>query len=197
MNIKRALKRFIPNKLLPFLGVISNIDCENRRFLENDIFKYFNQSYGCSADALFIGVAPYTWHYSRLLDANIHSIDINPAAAIFGVKNKTHVTGSVLRLSDYYPHDNFDFVIANGVVGFGVNDLVAFELMLNEIGAVLKKNGLLLLGYNNTDAHLKFDINTYESSIFNQFSPSIVGFDRDVYVCDDEFDHEFRFFIKK
>ena len=78
-----------------------------------------------------------------------HSLDMDPEQAIYGPPGR-HVIGSVTDMSGYYDEASFDVVISNGVIGWGLNERIGFERMMEQCHRVLKPGGLLILGYNDT-----------------------------------------------
>ncbi|MGE4125620.1 MAG: hypothetical protein AB7E59_10210 [Pusillimonas sp.] len=48
-------------------------------------------------------------------------------------------------------------VIANGLIGYGLETIEAFEALLLGCHATLKSKGLLILGYNDTPERLSFE----------------------------------------
>ena len=85
------------------------------------------------------------------------------------------------RLSKIYK-SKFDVVIANGLIGFGVNKLSQFKKVLNEIYSILNENGILILGFNDNSELLLFDMpknNFYDK--FSEFIPNNEMFVSELY----------------
>lgn len=162
----RKIRRYIQEFLVIF-GFKFPKKTEDRFFLEKYIFDYLNSS----RKLLFIGVDIYTKHYYDQLLFDVYTIDINPNKKRYGNKGK-HITDSAERLSKIYK-SKFDVVIANGLIGFGVNNLIQFKKVLNEIYSILNENGILILGFNDTSKLLLFDMpknNFYDK--FSEFVPN-------------------------
>lgn len=133
-------------------GVAFTLQAPSRQFLEAEVFSYINAraaSLAHPAACLFIGVDKHNWHYPRLLSPAFHSIDCDPAHAVYGQPG-LHVVGSALELDRHYRSAMFDFVIANGLLGFGVDTRGDCDRLLAQAHGVLAPGGLLVLGYNDT-----------------------------------------------
>src|SRR2546429_9679622 len=71
---------------------------------------------------LYVGCASYTAWYHRYLRArgiDCWTIDIDPTKAQWGVKGR-HVIGDITEADAFLPLAFFDWVIMNGVFGWGV-----------------------------------------------------------------------------
>ncbi|KCB40254.1 hypothetical protein L539_1814 [Bordetella hinzii 5132] len=160
-RLRRALHRALFSlspRLAQGLDVRFCYDSADRRFLEGPVFDFLNTCYRARhARCLFIGMSRYNWHYPRLLALDFHSVDIDPRCARYGQPGR-HVTGDATALRDYYPASHFEVVIANGMVGYGVNDAGSFGRLLHGAIDVLKPGGRLILGYNDTRRRLRFDM---------------------------------------
>ena len=88
-------------------------------------------------------------------------------------------------------------VIANGLIGFGVDTLNQFKKMLDEIYLILDDNGILILGFNDTSDLLYFDIpkdNFYNK--FYEFNPNNDALTKSRIMVDNINKHTF-IFLKK
>ena len=150
-KFRRIINRYIQEFLIIF-GFRFPKKTADRFFLENFIFNYLNSN----RKLLFIGVEIYTMHYYENLLYDVYTIDINPNKKRYGKKGK-HVVGSAEKLSKIYK-SKFDIVIANGLIGFGVNKKSQFKKILDEIYLILNKNGILILGFNYDPKLLHFDM---------------------------------------
>src|SRR5690606_18384213 len=107
------------------------------------------------------------------------------------------VTGSATQLPAYYAADAFDAVIANGLIGFGLNSPNDFEHLLSGSCHILKPGGIFVLGYNNTPDRLNFAVDSAESfKYFQPFTPDIDGVTGPYHPVDDEFRHTYLFLRK-
>ena len=186
----KKIKRYIQEFLVIF-GFRFPKKTEDRYFLEKFIFDYLNSR----RKLLFIGVDIYTKHYYDQLYFDVYTIDINPKKKRYGNKSK-HITDSAERLSKIYK-SKFDVVIANGLIGFGVNKLSQFKKVLNEIYSILNENGILILGFNDTSELLFFDMpknNFYDK--FSEFIPNNEMLNKSRMMVDNINKHTF-IFLKK
>jgi hypothetical protein len=103
-----------------------------------------------STRVLFVGCRRYTASYPMILNghgAECWTIDIDPAAARWGAKGR-HAVMDVREIADHFSSEFFDTVILNGVFGYGVDTESLQNTTLVAIDAVLKRGGLLVLGWN-------------------------------------------------
>lgn len=158
-----------------WLGIPTPLRKPDRTFLEQKIFGYL-ASRPDVQDVLFAGVEIYTWHYPQFLpEQHFYTIDMNPRLARYG-NGDLHTVGSVCELDKYYKPQQFDVVIYNGLIGFGLNGESSVQLALQQATQVLKPEGLLILGWNNTEKHLNFDLLTLkELKSYMPFIPPIDG----------------------
>jgi len=118
---------------------------DERLFFENVMipaFGLFNVR-----NILFVGVAPYTWHYSKLFKRNgivMHSLDCRPEAAVWGAKGN-HVTGDVLNVRSLLGDVKFDLVILMGVIGYGLNKPDDIRDTYDAVSDVLADDGRILM----------------------------------------------------
>lgn len=163
-------------------------------FMEREVFDYVNHLFrrGAAAPAarcLFIGLDKHNWHYDRLLEPDFYSIDLNPRNAAYGQPNR-HVVGSATELSSDHPPNSFDVVIANGLIGFGLDTEEAFNQLMFECHRVLASNGMLVLGYNDKPDRLKFNVEQARGyQAFQTFEPGIAGMTGARHVVADRFQH--------
>ena len=186
----KKIKRYIQEFLVIF-GFKFPKKTEDRYFLEKFIFDYLNSR----RKLLFIGVDIYTKHYYDQLLFDVYTIDINPNKKRYGNKGK-HITDSAERLSKIYT-SKFDVVIANGLIGFGVDKLSQFKKVLNEIYSILNENGILILGFNDSSELLFFDMpknNFYDK--FSEFIPNNEMLNKSRMMVDNINKHTF-IFLKK
>ncbi len=98
---------------------------------------------------LDIGREPYGAFYNEFYAGReLWTIDWDLAKARFGAPN--HVVDDVANLRFHFPSAYFDFVLMNGVFGWGLNQKASIEQAFAAIRAVLRPTGLFVLGWNNT-----------------------------------------------
>lgn len=172
------------------------IDTEDRRLLEGPIFEWLNGHMPDNAGLLFIGVAPYTEHYYEMLNAQVFTIDLDPSLAVHGVPDH-HIVGSALKLVQYYDPDSFDAIIANGLIGYGLDDGESFAQLLDQSWTCLRRGGVFILGYNNDPYHLNYDPLQYiRASGFSPMTPQAQGIAGYVHQCASENNHCYIFLQK-
>lgn len=164
----------------------------DREFLEQRIFPFLNTRAATDGKLLFIGVAAYTRHYYRQLRYDVHTIDFERRAKKYGHKGR-HVVGSATELTRFYGRE-FDVIVANGLIGYGLDDRVGFERLLQGCHACLREGGLLIIGYNDNAAHLDFALrDVAEYQLFEEFVPPIETVERATIKVNPANDHTFVF----
>ena len=191
-KLKLLLFKLSPHLALT-LGVEFPLKSENRLFLENQIFALLNARFkqqSSRARCLFLGTDKRSWHYPKCLDAELYTMDIDPKKAIYGNRGH-HTIGSAGELLQHYAPRSFDAVIANGLIGFGMNQLQDCEALLGSAHAVLKADGLLVLGYNDGAEFVNFKVRDSKNyKLFEEYVPN----DQTLNRCQYEFgDHTFVF----
>ena len=191
-KLKLLLFKLSPHLALT-LGVEFPLKSENRLFLENQIFALLNARFkqqSARARCLFLGTDKRSWHYPKCLDAELYTMEIDPKKAIYGNRGH-HTIGSAGELLQHYAPRSFDAVIANGLIGFGMNQLQDCEALLGSAHAVLKADGLLVLGYNDGAEFVNFKVRDSKNyKLFEEYVPN----DQTLNRCQYEFgDHTFVF----
>ncbi len=149
----------------------------DRAVLIGAIFPGFahTKAFSPGARVLWIGCRRYTKGYYRVIEghgAKCVTIDIDPAVKRWGSRSR-HVTGDVLALASIFPSDYFDAVLCNGILGWGVDAPKDQAQALDSIAAVLKPDGLLMLGWNTN----RIEDPIASSIVGRQFEPySLQGF---------------------
>ena len=194
---KRALFKLSP-RAAERLNIDFRLRAPNRDFLEESVFGYLNELAADAAEdskTLFVGIDKHNWHYPRLLNSQFHSLDIEARKAVYGQPGR-HWTGSATQMADYYGQGAFDVVVANGLLGFGVNTEPDFRRLLEQCKEVLKPGGVLVLGYNDRPDRAPFSVLPVVHEFFESFAPPIPGVDGHVHRIDDGFQHVFVFLRK-
>ncbi|WP_256943263.1 class I SAM-dependent methyltransferase [Achromobacter xylosoxidans] len=191
---KKGLFHWSP-ELAARCGFDFRLKAPNRSFLEQQIFDYLNQQ-ATRTDTpmrcLFVGMHEYTWHYPRLLKMEFHSLDMDPEQAIYGPTGR-HTIGSATNMSEFYAEASFDVVVANGVIGWGLNKRADFERLMEQCHRVLKPAGLLILGYNDTPEHAPFEVDIAWRDLFAPTTPAIPGVTQARHAMNDSYAHVFIF----
>ncbi|GAC1309786.1 MAG: hypothetical protein NVSMB19_23690 [Vulcanimicrobiaceae bacterium] len=120
----------------------------DRRYMRDVIIPFV-----CASGAkrvLFVGCRAYTAHYPRLCAARnvqVWTIDIDPAAARWGATGR-HVTGDASALDAIPICPEFDAIVFNGILGYGVDDAPGASRSFTCFARVLKSKALLVVGWN-------------------------------------------------
>ena len=198
-KLKRAIFKISPS-LAERLHFDFALKAPNRSFLENQIFDYLNKTFGSpltDKKLLFIGIDKHNWHYHRGMDMQFHTIEIKPKNAVYGQAG-LHIVGSATELPAHYEHELFDVVVANGLIGFGLDSKSDFERLLDGTSQILKPGGIFILGYNDLPERLGFDIRSADHyDLFEEFVPDIDGLEHSFFRVDDEYDHTYVFMRKR
>jgi hypothetical protein len=189
LKLKNKLKTLL-FELSPRLAVTWGVEfprkSTNRLFLEQDIFEYLDTLLSDeSAQCLFIGTDKRSWHYRSRFAAKFFTIDKDPRKAIYGdVIN--HRIDSATELARQYTPNQFDVIIANGLIGFGVDHIDQCEDLFAGLETIMKGSGVLVVGYSNSPSRIDFkleDVKNYH--LFEEFAPHFNGLDQSQYVFGD------------
>lgn len=99
---------------------------------------------------LWVGCRAYTAADYDALEAHgaeLWTTDIDPKAARWG-RSGRHRTGDVCAIDALFPDIVFDAIVCNGVLGYGVDAPEQQQRALRAMAAILRPDGLLLLGWN-------------------------------------------------
>jgi SAM-dependent methyltransferase len=144
--IPRAIKRFL---LLHVFGVDQTpATSPSRRWLECELLPTLPKI--GFRRALFVGTAPYTWHYERIArraGGEWITCDISPGAAVWGARR--HVVTDICEIDSHFAAGYFDAVIVNGVLAFGINTEAQLKAAVSAIWRTLRPDGLLILGWDS------------------------------------------------
>jgi len=196
-RLKRALFKLSP-RTAERLNIEFRLRAPNRDFLEESVFGYLNELSAESAPdikTLFVGLDKHNWHYPRLLRCQFHSMDIEARMAVYGQRDR-HWNGCATRMAEHYGPNAFDVVVANGLVGYGINSALDFRRLMTQCEQVLKPGGLLVLGYNDRPDRAPFPVLPVAREFFEPFVPPITGVEHYVHPVDDAFRHVYVFLRK-
>lgn len=171
----KRIARGVQEDILLFFRIATPTKGAARDFLEQKVFSWLNAVGGPEKKLLFIGVASYTWHYYSRLDYDVCTIELNEERAKFGKKG-AHVVGSATELPRFYAESSLDVIVANGLIGYGLNSEPDFDQLMVGCHHCLKPGGILVLGYNNDEKHLRYRIGeTAHYGKFREITPEIEG----------------------
>jgi SAM-dependent methyltransferase len=142
---------------------------------------------------LDIGREPYEAFYNEFfVGRELWTVDRDPQRARFGSTN--HVVDDAAGVRDHFPEDYFDFVLMNGVFGWGLNERGPIERAFAAIHAVLSPRGILVLGWNDTPDLVPVPLNEVQS--LKQFRPYYFEpLGGTSFLCD-TFRHTYSFYVK-
>lgn len=148
---RKAVRPFVPLRLrkalIQWMGDYGVSRSPDRVFLKDTLLPEVGKRGG---RILFVGCRRYTASYPKILEgygAKCWTIDIDPAAARWGAKGR-HTVADVRYIARHFSPEFFDTVVLSGVFGFGVDTDLLQNTVLVAVDAVLKRDGLLVLGWN-------------------------------------------------
>lgn len=157
--VPRRLRRFVLLRIVDVnRGYEKLIRTDpSRLFLEHKILPWVRDNY---RRVLFVGTAPYTFHYENLFKASpddLTTIDKNPGAQVWG--SRQHIVGPIQDVGQHRPPGFFDAVILNGILGYKIpelDDYGVFELddmrnTMRVLHGVIRPGGMLVVGWKPGD----------------------------------------------
>jgi SAM-dependent methyltransferase len=121
---------------------------EDRRVLEQIIIPFILSRFEPQT-VLDIGREPYEAFYNEFyVGRELWTIDWDAARTPFGSPN--HIVDDVANVRDHLRECYFDFVLMNGVFGWGLNQKESIEKALAAVRAILRPGGIFVLGWNDT-----------------------------------------------
>lgn len=195
--LRFVLERSTLNVFYRRVGIETPADTPDRDYLEKRIFPYLVSLN--VRNILFAGVGEYTWHYYKFFPrTNFFTIDYDSQKKYFGQKG-THTIGSVCELEKYYDLNQFEVVLYNGLIGYGLNTAVDVDKAIDEAYQVLSNRGILIIGWNNTNNHLNFKLEDLPSyNRFTKLVPVELGLKyTNRHVANSENRHTFDYLLKE
>ena len=120
---------------------------EDRNVLEEIIFPYILATYEPQT-ILDIGREDYQQFYNEFFAGReLWSIDFDPERHEFGADK--HITDDAANIKSHFQDNYFDFILMNGVFGWGLNDPAKIEQTFSGIYDILKPGGIFILGWND------------------------------------------------
>ncbi len=137
---------------------------EDRNVLEEIIFPNILTTYN-PQKILDIGREDYQHFYNEFFkDRELWTIDFDPEHAEFGAENNHHIVDDVSNLSEHFKKENdFDFILMNGILGWGLNDKEKIERTINAIFNLLKPGCLFIIGWNDKEDLTPAPLNEIEA----------------------------------
>jgi hypothetical protein len=119
----------------------------DRRFMEAEVFPWLTGN--DVRRLLSIGCRNYSAHYERVLvrrGIELTTNDIDPDARQFGAKR--HVTRDVIQLKPSDFEGQFDAILLNGVIGFGLDEQPDIDDALAALAALVPSGAPMVIGWN-------------------------------------------------
>lgn len=144
---------------------------------------------------LDLGCEWFNLHHRRVFQHHRYAtMDIVPEKARFGARR--HVVGSALELDQHFQTEEFDLVIANGLLGWGVNSARDVETFSTQVAYALRPGGILLVGWNDNESN-RPELMPRDAFAGQTFSPwPLPTRQLDRFVANPESGHTFEFFQK-
>ncbi len=121
---------------------------DDRNILESVIFPHILAKYNPQT-ILDIGREDYQLFYNYFFKGReLSTIDMDTKHAEFGMPDH-HTIDNATNLKKHYQNNYFDFILMNGVFGWGLDDEIDVQKSFNAIFDILKPGGIFILGYND------------------------------------------------
>ena len=142
---------------------------------------------------LEIGREPYEAFYNEFfVGRELWTIDWDAARAKFAAPK--HIVDDAANLRDHFPERYFDFVLMNGVFGWGLNRPEAIEKAFAAVYAILTPGGLFVLGWNDTPDLVPVPLDEIEA--LRSFTPFFFGPLKGTSFKCSTYGHVYSFFVK-
>ncbi|HET7881236.1 MAG TPA: class I SAM-dependent methyltransferase [Acetobacteraceae bacterium] len=159
----------------------------DRRCLVSDIIPYV-----CSRRpkrVLFVGCRNYTARYPRMFarhGVEVWTIDIDPQAARWGAPGH-HLIGDASALDALPQLPEFECIIFNGILGFGIDDPETVRRTFAGFSRVLPVGALLVIGWDTDRTADPLTVPDLRASFDGLRDPSVparISFDNSPHVYD-------------
>lgn len=120
---------------------------EDRNVLESIIFPYILARFDPQA-SLDIGRENYQIFYNEyFVGRELWTLDIDPDKKKYGADN--HIIDCASNLGKHFNNNYLDFILMNGVFGWGLDEEEEVQKAFNAIYDILKPGGIFVLGWND------------------------------------------------
>lgn len=138
----------LAKKLIKEYADYERIEFEDRDCLERIILPYVLGNHNPQR-TLDIGREDYQTFYNLYFEnRELWTLDFDPKRKKFGAKGH-HITDDVANVKNHFEDGYFNFILMNGVFGWGLNDPVKIEQTFESIYKLLAPGGLFILGWND------------------------------------------------
>jgi len=175
-------------------GLPTPLNTTDRIVMERDIFPEYARDPSIKR-MLFVGCGRYTAHYQQLFfpTKDFWTIEPDPGAAGFGAKQ--HVIAPLEELDRHFPPAHFDFILCNGVYGWGLDRHEQLEAAFAQCHSRLRNDGHLFFGWDDIPQRAPVDLDTVSSrALFRKYTFPPLGTWR--YLTDTPYRHTFDFYRK-
>lgn len=118
---------------------------------------------------LSIGVESFTAFYPHLFkDTTLETIDKDPYMTRWG-SSDGHKVADANQIAKIWQPNTFDVILFNGVYGWGIDTEEHLRAVLQAIRTVLKPEGFLLFGWNQTPEADPLDLESQLGKLFGGF----------------------------
>lgn len=154
-----------------FLPSSYKMKTDDRRILEKFIFRdlCFNNDV---QDILFVGCSKITSWYPTLFNfffrKNFVTVDPDINMIKYGSKKKHYVAKFEDIGNNNKFRDRFDIIIINGVFGYGINTKKDQIKTINASRFLLKKGGLLNIGFRNKQDNPDLNLSIIDNKMFHK-----------------------------
>lgn len=122
----------------------------DRRYMTESIIPSLKQLTTAPA-YLSVGVKSYTTRYEYILKADgasrYDTIEMDSAQELFG-SSQHHFVDIAQNIDKHVGADTYDVIIANGVLGWGIDSPSQISEFFFAMARVMKPRGYLVIGYN-------------------------------------------------
>lgn len=162
---------------------------EDRNVLEAIIIPHVLAKYN-PKKILDIGREDYQEFYNEFFEGReLWTIDNDPERTDFGHPER-HITDNVANIRTHFKEKYFDFILMNGVFGWGLNKKMEVRKAFDGIYKILKPGGLFILGWNDDPVPLS-EIEGLKKLKAIEFEP----LKEHCFECSNG-DHKYNFYIK-
>ncbi len=166
-GVHRAYHRYLAWRIVRKHVVHRRPKYADRRVLEQVIIP-FVLSKSQPRTVLEVGREPYEAFYNEFFaGCELWTIDWDAAKAAFRAPN--HIVDDAANLRSHFPEQYFDFVLMNGVFGWGLNEKGAIERAFRAVHEVIVPGGIFVLGWNDTPALVPVPLDQVQA--LKQFTP--------------------------